>query len=64
MVDIGGYCLLWFRHLEVTTYFAGKKIIDIAMARYGRTGLRRTVNVDGMVAAFAQELAAVRLQMP
>ena len=51
-------------NLQVLADLACGELQDFAMARYAGHLLLRTVHVNGMVTALAQELAAVTLQVP
>src|ERR1700683_3213333 len=52
------------RNLEVITDFPGQKIVHFAMPRNCGGSPRLWVDVDGVVAALAEKLAAMPLQMP
>jgi hypothetical protein len=50
--------------LEITADLSGQKVVDLAMARHRRGTVRYPVHVNGMFAAFSEELTAMLLKVP
>ncbi len=57
-------CCLRLRDVQLPANLAREDVTDLTVTRYGRGSLGGAVDVSGMLPAFAEELAAVRLQMP
>lgn len=71
------HCLCWFLpHIisvfqtsrlgnsQVPADFPGEKFVDFGVPRHGGTAVGRGIAPPGMVAAFADENATLRVQMP
>src|SRR5258708_943198 len=54
----------WARHFQIFANFSRSKFNDFPMARDGGNFLHSTIDIDGVIAAFAQKFAAVAFQMP
>ena len=55
---------LWLWYLQISTNLSGEEFVNLSMPGHGCRLLRGAVDVHGMVAAFAQEFAAMRFQVP
>jgi hypothetical protein len=49
--------------LQVAADFARQKVVDISVTRDWRRPLRRTIDINRMIAALAEKLAAVTLKV-
>jgi hypothetical protein len=65
--SIGDACRLWVSPLysriwgfEVATNLASKMVVDLAVTRHRRDFASLWIDIDGVPAAFAMKLAAIR----
>jgi len=53
-----------FWYGQVAANFTGKKLIDLGMSGHGGTSVGCRISPPGMIAAFADENASMRVEMP
>jgi hypothetical protein len=54
----------WTRNFQIFANFSRGKFDDFAMTRNGGNFFHGTIDIDGVIAALAQQFAAVTFQMP